>query len=184
MDLHAMDLSALTTALIWLSAGLLVVAGISKIGVPDAAMAALHSLKLPSGRIAARVVGIGEIAVGIAVVGIGGPIAAAAIGVGYLALLGVAALQRARQVDCGCFGVAAAPVSRLHLAINAVAAVGGAAGVIWSPLSIGGVVTDAGLAVGFAGLVLLAAGVGIVRTIATQAAEDLRLTPVLQPAGR
>lgn len=172
-----MDPQPIVTAVVWLAAGLLVAAGAGKIGVPDPAMAALHSLKLPSGRIAARAVGVGEIAVGLAAVVVGGMPAAVAVGVGYAVLLGIAGLQRARQVDCGCFGVAAAPVSRLHLAVNGVAAAAGLAGLVWSPLSWSAVAAAAGVAAATAGLLLLATGVGLIRTVATQAGERLRLAP-------
>lgn len=174
-----MDVQPLLTAVVWLAAGLLVVAGVAKFPVPDAAMAALHSLRLPSGRIAARLLGAGEVVVGLGAIALGGLPAALGIGVGYAALLAVAARQRAKQVDCGCFGTAAAPVSRLHLGINATAALAGLAGLALPPLSAGQVAADAGALGAVAGAVLLATGVGLIRALATQAGEALRDAPAV-----
>ncbi|HUG83412.1 MAG TPA: MauE/DoxX family redox-associated membrane protein, partial [Euzebya sp.] len=88
-----MNPQPIVTAVVWLAAGLLVVAGGSKLPVPDAAMATLHSLRLPSGRIAARMLGLGEIVLGVAVVLVGGMPAAIALVVAYAALLAVAGRQ-------------------------------------------------------------------------------------------
>jgi hypothetical protein len=174
-----MDVQSLLTALVWLAAGLLVLAGASKMTVPDPAMAALHSLHLPSGRIAARVVGLGEIGVGVGAIIVGGLPAALGVGVGYLVLLAVAARQRAAQVDCGCFGSAATPVSRLHLAINTTAAIAGLAGLAVPVLPLAAVAADAGTVGTAAGLVLLATGIGLIRTLAVRAGELLRQTPAV-----
>ncbi|HUG83137.1 MAG TPA: MauE/DoxX family redox-associated membrane protein [Euzebya sp.] len=172
-----MDPQPIVTAVVWLAAGLLAVAGAAKLTVPDAAMATLHSLRLPSGRIAARMLGLGEIVVGVAVVLVGGLPAAIVLVVAYAALLAVAGRQRAKQLDCGCFGVAAAPISTLHLGLNAGATVAGLVGVVWAPLALAAVAADAGLLATAAGLVLLATGVGLVRAVVSQTAEALRSNP-------
>jgi uncharacterized membrane protein YphA (DoxX/SURF4 family) len=173
--------TAAVTAGVWLAAGLLVVAGIGKLRVPDAAMATLHAIGLPSGRLAARVLGVGEIGLGLSVVLLGGRAAPAALAAAYAALLAVAARQRAAQLDCGCFGVAAAPVSRLHLGIDAAAAAAGLAGLAVPAATLAAVAADAGPIAAAAGLIALATGVGLVRALAVQAAEQLRRQP--RPAG-
>ncbi|CAN5478652.1 hypothetical protein BH23ACT9_BH23ACT9_30410 [soil metagenome] len=180
-----MDVSSLTTAPTWLGAGLLVVAGVGKLDVPDGAMTTLHSLRLPSGRVAARVVGLGEIAVGLVVLLVGGLPAAIALAVVYAVLLAVAARQRAKQLDCGCFGITA-PVTVPHLTLNAAMAVTGLAGVAGAPLSLAAgplslaaVAGDDGLLVAVAGLLLLATGVGLLRTVLTEAAKRSTLRRVV-----
>lgn len=168
---------AVVTAPLWIAAGLLVVAGVDKLRVPDGAMATLHSLRLPSGRLAARVLGVGEIVVGGGVVVIGSRLGAVVLATCYALLLAVAWRQRARQLDCGCFGVAAAPVSSLHLGIDAAAVTIGLAGLAAAPLPLGEAAADAGVLGSAAGAILLATAVGMVRALAIHAAEQLRRTP-------
>ena len=174
---------AVVTALAWIAAGLLVVAGVGKLPVPDGAMATLHSLRLPSGRVAARLVGMGEVAVGIAVIVVGGRVGAGLLAVVYALLLAVAWRQRVRQLDCGCFGVAAAPVSPLHLGVNAGAAATGVLGLAIVPLPLSEVATDAGILGTFAGLLVLATGVALVRAMAVSAAEQLRTAAPASASG-
>jgi hypothetical protein len=166
---------ALLTALTWVAAGLLVAAGAAKLLVPDAAMATLHSLRLPSGRLAARALGVGEVALGVGVVVLGGRPAAGALAAAYAALLAVAARQRARQLDCGCFGVAAAPVSGTHLALDGGAAAVGLAGLVAPPAPAAAVAADAGALGAAAGLLLLLTATALARAVAVRAAERLRM---------
>ncbi|MGI9017389.1 MAG: MauE/DoxX family redox-associated membrane protein [Euzebya sp.] len=164
-----MDIAPILTAVTWLGAGLLVYGGATKIPVPDGAMAALHSLGLPSGRVAARLLGVAEIGLGVVIVIVGGVAAAilSAITFGLLSL--VAARQRAAQIDCGCFGVHRYPVSGTHIAVNAAIAVAGAVGVTAPPWNVGAVGADAGgLAVVTAAL-LTATGVGVLTNIIQRA---------------
>jgi hypothetical protein len=167
-------MDALLTAVTWVAAGLLVVAGAGKLPVPDAAMATLHRLRLPSGRVAARVLGIGEVALGLAVIALGGRGSAGALAVAYAALLVVAARERSRQQDCGCFGTAALPVGRLHLGIDAAAALAGVAGLLVPPIPAVDVAAEVGVLGGLAGAVLLITATALVRAIAVRAGEDLR----------
>lgn len=120
-------------ALVWLGAALLIYAGSRKLAVPDGVMAALHRLRLPSGRVAGRLVGVGEIVVGLAVLLVGGSVAAAAVLVTYVTLLAVAVRQRAAQEACGCFGGVAELVGIPHLATNAVVASAALAAIAWPP---------------------------------------------------
>ncbi len=167
-----MDVSPILTAVVWVGAGLLVLAGAMKLRTPDAAMAALHSLRLPSGRVAARLLGLGEIAAGAAVVLLGGRTGAALAALVYLGLAGVAARQRARQIDCGCFGVRRYPVSRLHVGVNTVVAVVAAvaaalpSSTLWSLTDL---TQDAGLLGTAAAAVLLATAVGLLTVMMEQA---------------
>ncbi|WP_370327165.1 MauE/DoxX family redox-associated membrane protein [Euzebya sp.] len=165
-----MDLARdVLTAVLWLGAGLLVYAGGTKLVVPDAAMAALHRLHLPSGRVAARVLGLGEIAVGAVIVVAGGLVGAVVSLVTYLALTGVSLHQRAAQVDCGCFGVRRYPIPKLHIAVDAGLAVVSLAAVAAPPLPLAEVGADAGVLALLAGAVLVATGVALVTAMTERA---------------
>lgn len=166
-----MDASTIVTAVVLLGAALLVLAGALKVPVPDAAMATLHRLHLPSGRVAARALGLGEIAVGAGVVIAGGRIAPAVLAVVYTILLGVAWWQRAAQVDCGCFGTTATVVTRTHLATNAVLGMAAAAGAFVGTVPLADLAADAGIAGTVAGAVLLVTGVGLLRVLLVRAAD-------------
>ena len=172
-----MDPGPLLTAVVWIGSGLLIYAGAIKFPVPDGAMAGLHSLGLPSGRVAARLLGAAEILTGLTVIIIGGTIAAAASAMTYLALTAIAARQRAKQVDCGCFGVKTYPVSRLHIGLNATMALASVAGLL-APLSaLGDVASDVGTLGILAAAVTIAAAVGLVTTLTERAglAESVNL---------
>lgn len=157
----AQFLAPLATAVAWLGAGLLVYAGAIKFPVPDGAMAALHSLKLPSGRGAARILGLGEIVVGMVIVLVGGVVGAALSTLTYAVLAGIAARQRAEQIDCGCFGVRLYPVSRLHVMLNLVIAAGSALGLAAPLHTLTMVGQDAGFLAQFSALVVIGTGVWI-----------------------
>lgn len=160
-----MDPSAALTAPLWLAGGLLLAAGVAKIAVPDEAMAALHRLRLPSGRRAARLLGLGEMGLGLAVVLVGGRVPALLLATAYVPLSAVAARQRARQQSCGCFGAARLPVTRAHLAVNGVAAACGLLAALWSPWSLRQVAADAGALAAVTAVLLLVAGVGATRAL-------------------
>ncbi|MEE8599571.1 MauE/DoxX family redox-associated membrane protein [Euzebya tangerina] len=172
-----MEIASALTAVTWIGAGLLILAGVIKFPVPDGAMAGLHSLGLPSGRVSARVLGAAEILIGLAITITGGVVAAGLTVITYTALTVVAARQRAKQVDCGCFGVKTYPVSRLHLGVNAGLAVTGTAGLWAQPLALGDVASEAGVLGMLAGVVLTATAVGLVTTSTERAgqAEAARL---------
>lgn len=166
-----MDLTSWVSAGTWLAAGLLVLAGLSKLPTPDGAMATLHRLHLPSGRVAARVLGLGEMALGGLVLLGGGLWAAGATMVAYLLLTGVATWQRRAQVACGCFGTSDTTVTRLHVATNASLAVIGGLGLAWPPAGLPTVAADTGALGGVTALLLLVTGTALLRTVLVRAAE-------------
>lgn len=168
---RTMDLTSWVSAGTWLAAGLLILAGVSKLSTPDGAMATLHRLHLPSGRTAARALGLGEVAVGGSVLFIGGTLAAGVTGLAYLVLFMVAGWQRRGQVACGCFGSSDTATTRLHVATNVALAVVGGLGLAWPPASLPTVVDETGVLGLVTALALLAAGVGLLRTMLLRAAE-------------
>jgi len=158
---------SVVTAVLWVAAALLAAAGIGKLAVPDGAMAALHDLRLPSGRVAARVLGIGEVAVAVAAVAVAGRAGAALLAVAYAGLLAVALRARARRVDCGCFGAQAGRVTAAHLGVNGAAALGGLAGLAWPPVAPNVVSADAGAMGLLAAIGLVLCAVALVRLVLT-----------------
>lgn len=155
----------MVTAGLYLAAGLLISAGAMKLPVPDQTMATLHRLGLPSGRAVARLLGLGEIGLGLAIVVSGGPTAAAAAAVTYGAFTVIAIRQRSAQVDCGCFGGSAgSPMTRSHIAANATFAAIGVAGLLAQPLSLGQFTGEAGTLGVLAALLLTATGTGLLIT--------------------
>ncbi|MFA9445952.1 MauE/DoxX family redox-associated membrane protein [Egicoccus sp. AB-alg6-2] len=112
--------------LVLLGAGLLVPAGIAKLRHPVEARDALglrsaHSLLL------VRAVGVGELILAGAVLGVGGRWPSAALAVAYLGFALVAYRQQRRGAACGCFGAASAPAGPTHVVSNTVVAVAAAA---------------------------------------------------------
>jgi len=82
---------------------------------------------------AARLLGLGEAVLALAVVWRGGDAAFVLAGL-YGAFAVIALRLRNRKVDCGCFGAASAKASWIHVAVNVVAAIGaGWAGAIDVP---------------------------------------------------
>jgi hypothetical protein len=114
---------------------LLVVSGAAKLTRPAAARIAVRAAGLPSARILVTAFGIVEIVAGAAGAIFGGP-AALAVGVCYLVLSVFAfrLLQRAPATPCACLGSSNAPVTSLHVVVDAVAcAVGIIAAATGSP---------------------------------------------------
>lgn len=115
----------------WVFALLLTVAGTRKITHPAATGAALQTAKLPSDEHLVRMLGVGEVGLGIAVMVRGGPVATALLAAVYTAFALFAQHQRHRNAGCGCFGASTTPVTAMHVglsvlvaAIAAVAALG------------------------------------------------------------
>jgi hypothetical protein len=112
----------------FLAAGLLVLAGATKIVRPDPTAQAFLDAGLPGTLAAARTVGSCEIAVGVwacAGPATGGAIALGALYAVFAGYLGFLIAARPDAGSCGCAGPTPIPPSRLHLALNVVA---GAAG--------------------------------------------------------
>lgn len=112
--------------LTWVGAALLLLAGVAKIRRPVANADALAMSGFPSSAGTARALGAGEVLLGAVVLATGSLLAAGALGLAYLAFAVVAGrLLRAGASSCGCFGEVDAPLSRIHVAVNAVLAVAG-----------------------------------------------------------
>lgn len=121
------------TAVAAVAALLLVLAGAAKIRDPAATSEALRLARLPDGSTAVRAVGAGEVIVGITALAAGG-IAYGPLALAYVAFAVFAERQRRAGSSCGCFGVDEAPLTRLHVAVDAAAALGaGAATVLAAP---------------------------------------------------
>lgn len=112
--------AAALAAGVHLAAVLLVLAGADKVVRPRATSAALTLAGLPGRRELVVALGVGELALAVAVLVVGGRAATVALGLAYLAFTVFAARQRRADADCGCFGVAVG-VTRLHLVVDAAA---------------------------------------------------------------
>ena len=113
-------------------AGLLAFSGVQKVAWPDAAAEAMRAAGLPGspgagGQLRGRLLGLVEIAAAVAALVWGNAATAAALTVVYaaFALFSWRLLVRTdATASCGCFGQAEAPVTRLHVVLNTVAAAG------------------------------------------------------------
>jgi hypothetical protein len=94
------------------------VAGISKLRAPAVATAALYELGLPSASWIARLLGVGEVALGAWCLIAPGVFAAAALGCCYLAFALTALTLARRRAACGCFGDHQQPASLGQSAIS------------------------------------------------------------------
>lgn len=106
------------------AAALLVLAGASKLRSPLTARAALRATGVPVGDLAARLLGAGELALGAACLAWPTPLLAGCLAAAYLGFAAVVTqlLRRGAAVPCGCFGADAFSASRLHAAMDLVAA--------------------------------------------------------------
>jgi hypothetical protein len=157
------------TAGSWAFAGLLALAGASKIGNPAATGAALQGARLPSNAALVRLLGAGEIVLAIAVLGVGGTVPLAGLALAYAAFAVFAQRQSSRGAGCGCFGEQDAPATGLHVAIDAAGALVAATAAIWPAPSL--------LAVAGADLLPAVLAVGLLIT----AVAALRLALVALP---
>lgn len=182
-------------ALFWAVCLVLVVAGASKLAMPDQVAATLASLGLarrsprhaaggrPAGTVAARVVGAVEVAVGLGALVVGGPLLAVAVAAAYAAFAVVVVVARRKGLEsCGCFGARSAPPSWVHVGVN----VGSAAVALWAAVTAGGPLPAAdglatlgfGTAVVVSGLVLLLATLVVV--LDTTVADVVEATRALR----
>ncbi len=112
------------TALHAAAAVLLLLAGGAKIARPSTTADLLFSLRVPllgfpSAEAQAIVLGVLEMALGVAALAIGGVVTAGLVGVFYVGF--AAAVVRALMVgatSCGCFGRTESPPTRIHVAGN------------------------------------------------------------------
>jgi hypothetical protein len=132
----------------FIAAGLLVVSGVGKLVRPAGAASALRSAGLPGGRVVARALGLVEVAVGAAALWRPGPATAAAVVVLYLGFAAflVRLLRLGGATSCGCVGAADAPPSRLHVALDLVAAAVAAGVAVWPVPSVPSAVAGSPLA--------------------------------------
>ncbi|HEY5149225.1 MAG TPA: MauE/DoxX family redox-associated membrane protein [Mycobacterium sp.] len=110
---------------VWAAALLLAGAGLGKVLNPAPTAAAIEAAEIPgtlwlAGPGFGRLIGVAEVFVAGLVLGAGGAAPAALLAVAYLLLTVVARrlLRMAPGTHCGCFGRAADPVSRWHIAVN------------------------------------------------------------------
>ncbi len=140
---------------------LLLVAAAAKLGDPTSASVALRQVGLPGGTLVVRLLALVEVAVAGAVLLVGGFVPAAALGLLHLGFAGfIAQLRRAAgaKASCGCFGAAEAPVDRLHVVVNVVAAGAVAAALAFPLPSVPAVLDDrVGLALGYVTAVMIGA---------------------------
>lgn len=105
--------------------GVLILAGLAKVRRPSATAGALRELSIPSPLLAARILGVGEVVIGIAAIASGARLLWAAVAGSYLAftLFALWALADASRIgSCGCFGSEDTPITPGHAAFNAAAA--------------------------------------------------------------
>jgi hypothetical protein len=134
--------------------GLLAFSGVQKVAWPDSAAQAMRAAGLPgstgsTGQLTGRLLGLAEVAVAAAALVWGNAATAAALAVVYaaFALFSWRLLVRSdARASCGCFGQAEAPVTRLHVVLNVVAAVTCAAAVAWPTGDVAAVLGDQPLA--------------------------------------
>lgn len=121
---------SLLTAVTWVTAFLLVVAGARKTTRPQTTAVAMGAVGLPSSLPLVRMLGIAEVALGTTVVVVGGAVPCGLIGALHLGFAAITARQRRAGADCGCFGTTGTPVTALHVRLDialAMVALGAAA---------------------------------------------------------
>ena len=99
----------------------LALAGAVKLADPGGTRVALRTVGLPSSVAVARGLGAVELVLVAGVLAVGGPVPALGVAATYLGFAVVAEVLRRRtdgQADCGCFGAASAPVTRVHVAVD------------------------------------------------------------------
>lgn len=151
-------------ALFWVTALVMVVAGVSKLQEPLPTGSTLGALGLPGGVGAARAVGAAEVALAMGALVVGGPWFAAGVAVLYLAFASVVAAARRRGLpSCGCFGARSAPPGPVHVVVNSVSAVVAAVAAVTGPVPVADGLWSLGAAgVVVAALVLLGAALVVI----------------------
>lgn len=121
---------------LFIAAALLVFAGVPKVIEPGDTTRAIRSAGLPANDSLVRMLALGEVAVGVAVIAVGGRVPAALLGLLYAAFAAfiVVAMARGGSVaSCGCFGKADTPPTHAHLVLNISAAAVGVASAVTAP---------------------------------------------------
>jgi len=135
-------------------AGLLAFSGVQKVAWPDAAAEAMRAAGIPgsggsAGLLRGRLLGVVEVAAAAAALVWGNAATAAVLTIVYaaFALFSWRLLVRTgATASCGCFGQAEAPVTRLHVVLNTVAALACAAAIVWRTGDVAAVLGDQTLA--------------------------------------
>ena len=111
-----------------IASGLLIVTGAFKVVSPSGVTGAIGAIGARVPRWAGRVLGLGEMTLGVSAFVVPGRSLATMVALGYLVLAGVVLLLRRRGAEsCGCFGEITSPPSLTHLSFNLMAAVAAAA---------------------------------------------------------
>ncbi len=127
-------LAAMAWSVAWIGAALLVLAGLAKVRRPAATADTLALAGLPDRPGPARVLGVGEVILGAAVLLTGEPVPVAILALAYATFAGVSGyLLRTGQGSCGCFGEVDAPLSRVHVVTDVVVAVAAAGAAVTAP---------------------------------------------------
>lgn len=170
---------SLLTAVTWVFALLLAVAGSGKITRPAGTGAALQLVRLPSDRRLVRVLGAAEVGLGAAVLALGAAVPAVLLALTYAGFAVFAELQRRRGGACGCFGSPTTPATALHVWLNVTAATAAAGAAIAPGTSLPAVIAaDPGQ--GLVVALLLAVATGVLRLLLT-AVPDLHAALALVP---
>lgn len=169
----------LTTAA-WVCALLLVVAGARKITRPAAAGAALQVARLPSDARLVRLLGAGEVALGLVALALGGPVPIALLASAYAAFAVFAERQRRQGAGCGCFGEATTPATSLHVRLNAMAAALVTGAAVWPAPSLPATIADDPL-VGLLSAVLLVVAAGTLRLLLTASPDLTSAVALVEP---
>lgn len=168
------------TAITWVFALLLVVAGARKLSRPAATGAALQVARLPSDARLVRALGAGEVALGGTVLAAGGAAPTAVLAVAYAAFAVFAEHQRRQGAGCGCFGAATTPATRLHVWLNAGAAAVAAGAALQPGASLPTALTTApSTGVLAAGLLIVAAS--LLRLLLTAAPDLSAAVALVEP---
>jgi hypothetical protein len=113
---------ALTPPL-FIAGALLIIAGLPKVAQPASTSQALAGVGLPGREWMIRGLGTGEVLAGTAVLFVGGPWPALAVGLAYLGFAGFVMFARARGgAACGCLGSDDTPPTLIHVVIDVAAA--------------------------------------------------------------
>lgn len=144
----------------------LVVSGVQKLVDPRPAGTAMRSATLPvpfGERATGTALGVAETTTGLVAVAVPHALAAAWLGVFYLALAGFVVRLRRRDASagCGCFGSSSAPPTTAHVVVNLVAAAVALSTAVTGVPDIVDVL-DGGPGVAVPYLALLATGAGLV----------------------
>lgn len=170
------------TAAAWVAAFLLILAGTGKVVRPEAADTAVRTARLPSHVQLIRLLGAGEVAVGLTVVIVGGAVPTAVLAIAYGAFAAFAQRQRGTGADCGCFGTTAAPVTRIHVWTNVLLAFVAAGAALRPASTLPAMAADEPVLFAVAAVLVVVAA-NLLRLLLTVAAELTAAIGLVAPKG-